>query len=175
MSSKIEEYYTAGQFDLFYIELKKFSRFVIRRHFFIDRNREEDLCDELIERVYVILRERPHEKGRSDFRSYLYSIMRNGLSSYGNKHKREILSADPRAELEDLYEDNHSFLREVSKPTFQSEFLEYFSENASSAIAIFEEMVVLGDLNMEEWDKISSTNQNCVRVPFWKYWKEMNS
>jgi hypothetical protein len=73
---------------------------------------EEELIDTLKVRVYETLLERPFDGSRSNFGSYVYSIVRNGITKFLSKKK-----SYPTDEFHNATKDNFVFDRVVFRPT----------------------------------------------------------
>ncbi|GAI81270.1 unnamed protein product [marine sediment metagenome] len=107
--------------------------------------------------------ERPYQTGRSDFRTYIYSVARNGISSFLHHSKKEILSDKVRTKP---YYEPKDFYAKI--PGFNSEFNEIFPGKENFMKEIVKSLVVGGEFHDDIWENLSLENQNYSRVILWK-------
>lgn len=160
---KLHEAWVTKDFDTFFRELEKFLAFIIRKYVkYIPNNGFEELRDELRFRVYYTLEEHPFDETRSNFLSYVFSIARNGISSWLNKAKKEI----PVAEVRDGRATN--FCTEVYKtPDLHPDFHSIFPAEVEPIKTTFSCLVEEEAFNEAVWERMSEQVQNYMRVMAW--------
>jgi hypothetical protein len=91
--SPIQRYWYEGMDVEFYEELVRFAHYVIKLYYPGCGGHEvEDLRDALVAKVYFVMDERPWDANfGSDFRTYLFYVMRNEVSNYLSRAKRDVM------------------------------------------------------------------------------------
>ena len=170
-TSKIEDYYMGKDHPNFLKELGHFISFLIKKYVGdLEQSQFEELKDALLFRVYSTLSMRPYKKGRSDFRSYVYSITRNGISSFLHRRNREILSDEVRStSLDDGFE-TVCFKYPGFHPMFMRKYPEINQIMKSQLNALIEE----GYFNSQVWESMSMDCKNYSRVLLWNLFVRNN-
>lgn len=166
IQSKIERLYLAKDYNKFYVELLNFTSYIIRRYvtFPLDPMVFEDLRDALVVRSIDTLTMRPWQPGRSDFRSYIFSVTRNGISSFLHRYGREVSKEEVYSDTDSYHQDFTSF--EI--PNFSPEFVLLYPQSDGKLKKLFKDLVGEGEFNTAVWEILSLEDQNFMKVLFWK-------
>lgn len=171
--SKIEDYFNEGNNKLFLKELGQFTAFLIKRYVGeLEASDFEELKDSLICRVFETFHERPFVAGRSDFRTYIYSIIRNGISSFNHRRGREIPSEEVRSNNvnEEGKDDKDLELKYNldQVPAYNEIFTKVFPKESLENRYRVAQLIKDGEINEKIWDQMTVEQQNYARVLLWK-------
>ncbi len=170
--SKLETLYFTEQYPSFLKELGQFISYLITRYVEVavgslEESSRDELKDTLVFRVISTLKERPYEQHRADFRTYIYSIARNGITKYLNKAKRSIRLTDEMMALFEAkgYMDQHL----VFTVKFSQAFVSIFGHMEGWIVEKVIDLSSSSRWDTRGWKHLSDEDKNYLRVFLWRW------